>query len=92
MLFGVVARSRRWLLDDPTSGNRTLCYTTQAREPSVCRENFLTKSLLISGRLTRPIAIHLSVGAVELETNKTLKQHWRLAEGKDNGSIYQFDQ
>ena len=34
-------RSRGWLLEDPTSGNRTFCRTTQTGEPSVGCEKIL---------------------------------------------------
>ena len=68
--------SRGWLLEDPMSGNRTLCHIAQAVEPNLgCRKISVT-SPLTSVCLTFQIAIPLITmcgvwGVVVWKTNKT---------------------
>ena len=53
---------KKWLLEDPTSGNRILHHATQTKEPSLgCQKISVITSSWISGCLTLQIAILLVI-------------------------------
>ena len=82
------------LQEDPTSGNRSLCHSPQAREPSR-QKNSATKSHLTSDHLTLQIVILLIIVRVKCLSERPTKfcaipkKKWRQ---NDNHSIYQFKQ
>ena len=73
--------SRLWLLEEPRSGNRTLCHATQAGEPSINHKKISVTVLPIKPNRPTPgianMQDHYVWGTVKRETNKTPSKNQR---------------
>ena len=66
---GKFSGARAWLLEEPTSGNRTLYYTTQAKEPSFW--NPITPNIWPPYSPDCNLLVYYAYDVVEQNTNKT---------------------